>query len=160
MRKGSGKQILLKILYELSTKLIDKEELPAATDRIRAGLLLHGSTSETNFDLVSKLHWSSSEKDGEVVRQGLAALNGNVFVSDILESIWCNDKVKSLILDEYPSLTEGDYEACLFSIWAMTSSSQMFSYLRSVETQDDINIDDWVRVVINAYNKHHDAHED
>ncbi|WP_431689193.1 hypothetical protein [Hahella sp. NBU794] len=147
MRKGSGKQVFNCIIKELSTRLTPNEELPRATDRIRAGMLLHGSTSDESLNLVSKLHWASTEKEGEVIRQGIATINGNVFVADLLDSIWANENIRGMILSEFPHLTQDDYEACLFSIWTIVSSTQMFTQLLSVETDDQIDVDDWVRVV-------------
>ncbi|EDN71945.1 hypothetical protein BGS_1354 [Beggiatoa sp. SS] len=131
MKRGSGKQVVNKILYALSTKLINNKELSLATQKLRAGLLLHGSTSEENFELVSKLVWSSSHHDdtGKVWRQGIALKNGNIFVSDIFETIIENETLKESVMKEYPELSSMDYDAAMFAIWLVISSVQMFTEL-------------------------------
>jgi hypothetical protein len=156
MRKGSGKQVLNKILYDLSTKLINNKELSLATQKLRAGLLLHGSTSEENLELVSKLVWSSSHEDdtGEVWRQGIATKNGNIFVSDLFETIIENETLKESVMKEYPELSSMDYDAGMFAIWLLISSVQMFTELLPVEVDDDIDLDEWVSAVITKINIH------
>jgi hypothetical protein len=57
--KGSGKQVLLRILTELSTRITPEGDLPRATQRLRAGLLLHGSTADDSYERSSQIVWAS-----------------------------------------------------------------------------------------------------
>ncbi len=76
--KGSGKQILGRILAALSTKTTNDKDLSIATQRLRAGLLAHGSTADENYEMAGRLVWSNSKDDeGKVWRQGIALHNGN-----------------------------------------------------------------------------------
>ena len=157
MRNGSGKEILNKIISVLSTIKFEEDELDSATRKIRAGLLLHGSTSEENFDLVSRLVWGSSKENGEVCRQGLATKNGNYFISDIFESIWSNEEIKKSILAEFDGLSEADYEAAAFAMWMIISGSQMFSQLQMLENRGEVNIEEWVDVVMRKFDIHNSS---
>ena len=149
--KGSGKQVLSKILSDLSTTLLSDDELPQATRKLMAGMLVHGSTSADSYDLVSKMGWSSSTRDGEVWRQGVATKEGNVFISDLFESMIELPSVKEAMLREYPDLTPKNYEACINAIWLIISSVQMFSELLPVETKEDLDIDGWVKLRMRHY---------
>jgi hypothetical protein len=164
IKKGSGKQILTLILSELSTKITPDEELSKATDYLRAGLLLHGSTAYETYEKVSKLTWSSSlyekyetedEEEDKVARQGIALANGNIFLSDLFESMIETPMLKEELLKIYPNLEPDDYEAGVFAIWLVLSSVQMFTELLSVEIDSSrIDVDAWVESMMRHYHHH------
>src|SRR5579862_1951005 len=87
--KGSGKQILDRILDNLSTKICSEEEIPAATKQLQAGLLLHGSTADNYFEFAARLAWGSSFYEavfgGGLARQGIVTKVGGIFISDVFE---------------------------------------------------------------------------
>ncbi len=138
---GSGKQMLLKILAQLSTSLTAPADLPDATRKLRAGLLLHGSTAEENYQAVKNVHWASS-LDGEnnVWRQGIATVEGDVFLADIVESLADAPGLKQYVLSEHPHLTETGLEAGLHTLWLIVSAAQMFSQLLELEA-GEIDLD-------------------
>ena len=151
---GSGKQILGRILAELSTKITDDNDMGNATQRLRTGLLVHGSTAEESYEMASRLAWSSSkDKLGSVWRQGIALSHGNYFISDIFEKMTELPELKEWLLSAYPDLDSSDFEACTWAIWLVLSSVQMFEELLSVEVDDvhKIDLEHWVEV----YTKHY-----
>ena len=140
---GSGKEVLLHILSELSTQMRAQDAMPEATRRLRAGLLVHGSTAEESVGHARQLVWGSDETDGEVVRQGIATKSG-VFLSDILESILEMPGLHEHLQDRYPALGYEELEATDWALWLLVSSVQMFSQLVSIEGKGDIDVDAWV----------------
>jgi hypothetical protein len=155
-RKGSGKQVLNHILNELSTRLTPESKLSEATDRLRAGLLLHGSTSDETYESVGRLAWASSkDDDGDINRQGIVIANGNVFISDLFESIIEVPELKHEIMKQYPNLTPDDYEAGIFAIWLVLSSVQTFTNLLPIEIDKSrIDANMWVESMMKHYRNH------
>lgn len=156
LKKGSGKQVLNCILNELSTRLTPEDKLSEASDRLRAGLLLHGSTSDDAYEAVSRLAWASSQADdGDINRQGIAVANGNVFISDLFESIIEVPHLKQEILKQYPNLNPDDYEAGILAIWLVLSSVQTFTNLLPIEIDNlSIDADLWVESMMKHYRNH------
>ena len=136
---GSGKQVLNKILENLSTKLVQSTELSEATGLLRTGLLYRGSTSGDKVEKASLIKWGSDTDDGQVWRQGVSTLS-NIFVADIFEEIWDLPEVKSKVIKKFPMLKEQEYEAAMFAIWAILTSQQMYDEYLPVEC-NPVNID-------------------
>jgi hypothetical protein len=65
--KNSGKQILLSVLSELSTKIVIEECLAYESKKLKAAMLYHLGTSEDTFQLLKSISWVSDEVDGELV---------------------------------------------------------------------------------------------
>lgn len=158
---GSGKQILLKILTQLSTQLTAESELENATRKIRAGLLLHGSTSDENYQCVKNLQWSSSYDEDQVVwRQGIATSDGQIFIADIVESLMDVPNLRDSLLAEYPGLTAKGLDASLQAVWLIVSAVQMYSQLLDVEIDESqIDIEKRVAVMMKHFNHHFNADE-
>jgi len=149
---GSGKQILLRILRDLSGKKIPEEFLEDSTDRIRAGLLLHGSTSEENFEKAKTIRWANSLSDGALERQGLAAQNGKVFLSDFFERMLEMPELQSFMVESYDGFKDSDYEAAVWALWALVSAPQMFSELLDVEAVDsELELEAWIEKMTQKY---------
>jgi hypothetical protein len=151
--KGSGKQILMSVLKELSTRRIPDSKLEKATDRIRAALLWHGSTSEDNFRLARYLQWANAVVDGEVERQGLATNGGSVLLCDFLETMYEMPGLENFMRSSYKGLSKKDYEAALWGLWCLVSATQMFSYYLNVEAKNDaeLELEKWIANMIGKY---------
>jgi hypothetical protein len=152
---GSGKQILLKILSELSTRVLSNEDLEGATRRVRTGLLLHGSTAEESFEHASRIAWTSDrDQAGHIDRQGMALENGEVFIADLYETAFSMPGLRDFVLQEHPKMTEQDYDAFEWILWLLVSGVQMFSQLNPAEASHDIDIDRWVESMMKHYDHH------
>lgn len=163
MRKGSGKQVLNKILYRLSTRITSDDNLENASEELRTGLLLLGTATEEHFELMDRIKWASSfyEKDNkndpdELSKQGIATVEGDVFISDIAETIMDDDIIKNRVMSLYPMLGARDYDAALFTIWLLTISTQMFSQMLSTETDEELGLDEWVSAYTKKMNFYRD----
>jgi len=153
--KGSGKQILLKILSDLSTRVISDAGLDEATCRVRAGLLLHGSTAEESYEKASRIVWATArDRLGELNRQGMALASGPVFISDLCETVFSMPGLKEHVLEEHPQLSEQDYEAFEWVLWLLVSSVQMFASLNAVEMTEEIDVNRWVEDMMRHYRNH------
>lgn len=155
---GSGKQVLSLILADLSTTVTAESELSLATDRLRAGLLLHGSTADETYEIVSRLTWASSlDDEGDVTAQGIAIGNGAVLISDFFEEIMDIPKLKQKMLKRYPELQPDDYEAGILAIWLILSSVQTFTCLLPAEVESSrIDVDGWVKSMMRHYRYYFD----
>lgn len=155
--KGSGKQVLLKILSDLSTQCLPETALARATQTLRAGLLLHGSTSDDNFAAVGAVQWASdADADGKPWRQGIATTDETVFLADIVESLEDVPGLHAHLMALHPGLTPAGLQAALHTLWLIVTATQMFSQLRSVETTTDaLDIDHARQVMM----KHFDAYQ-
>ncbi len=152
--KGSGKEILLSILGDLSTKQLKREELPDATSRLRAGLLLHGSTAEESFESASRVIWASEENNDGVQRQGIALANGMTFITDLYDRVFTHPELKSWVLAGFPDIDEKDYDAFEWTLWLLVSMVQMFPRYIPIERSGAIDIDEWVKMMSRKYKYH------
>ena len=154
MNKGSGRQVLNIILSELSSRVVKKNELNDATRRLKTGLLVRGSTSEENHELISKLAWGESVKDGRLWRQGIVTEKGNIFILDLFESMVESKALETDMLKEFPQLTPESYEASIFAMWLILSSAQMYEQYLAVEVENETEIDikHWVKTCM----RHHE----
>jgi hypothetical protein len=131
----SGKQILLEVLRELSQQRIETSDLETASERIRAGLLLHGSTGGDAWEAVEDVCWSSDYNEaGQVVRQGLALAEEKTFLADLFEETNYPDSIPEHVSRRFPQLTLEKYQRATRFMWLILSSVQWFEELSSVET--------------------------
>lgn len=141
---GSGKQLLVSVLQELSTSKTETQDLPEATAKIRAGLLLHGSTAEEHCELVQKLAWIEKEDaDGDVSIQGIGVKSSGVLLSEVMDTILATPSLKSHVLAQIPSLDASDYDASEHALSLLVTCVQMFAELLPVE-QNNVNVDSWM----------------
>jgi hypothetical protein len=61
-RMPSGKQILLSLLRTYSQLGVEDPAREEATDRLKAGLLLHGSTAEETWAKVERVAWLQADR--------------------------------------------------------------------------------------------------
>ena len=129
----SGKQILLSLLQDCSQRLVEGEELEEVTDRLKAGLLLHGSTPDEMWFHAERVAWISKIEDGEITKQGLGLKDKGIFLSDLFEYIVWNEEIPQQVQKEIPNITQKEYTSAIHIIWCLLSSLQWFSCLSSVE---------------------------
>jgi hypothetical protein len=130
-----GKQILLEVLRELSQQRTDASDLGEASERVGAGLLLHGSTGGAAWEAVDDFSWSSSlNQDGEPTKQGLALTGEKVFLADLFEAVAGTDSVPEHVSREFPHLTPERYRRATHFMWLILSSAQWFEEFSSVES--------------------------
>lgn len=148
---GSGKEVLLTILRDLSTRRIEPRDLAAATRQLRGGLLTHGSTAEESIESAHRLVWASDEDpQGDVRRQGIALARGGHFVSDLYERVFAHPGLREWVVEGFPELEEGDYDAFEWVLWLLVSMVQMFPEYEPIERSGDINVSEWVEVMARA----------
>jgi hypothetical protein len=132
----SGKQILLRVLTELSQGTSPPPTGEEITDRVKAGFLLHGSTADESWPAVERLEWSEGrDKHGEVYRHGITY--EGIFLSDLLEDLITPDEIPAHLAEKYPELSPEGYQEAMGFIWLILSSVQWFSELGSVEEDSD-----------------------
>jgi hypothetical protein len=154
MNSGSGKQVLLRIISDLSTRRVSVDDLSEANELLRTGLLLHGSTSDESYKHASHLVWGGDADDRPDARQGIASKRGNLLIADLFEKIVEMPGLKEAMLSENPELTGDDYEACIWAIWVVLSACQMYAELRPAETSEAIDIDAWKVGIMRHYRNH------
>jgi hypothetical protein len=144
--KGSGNQILMAVLKDLSTRRIPKAELHAATDTIRAALLWHGSSSEGDFRRARALQWASSYERRRLVRQGLAVQEGRVHLLDLFERMLKMPGLEGFTRKAYDGLSKEDYDAALWGLWCLLSVSHMYTESLPVQAADDaeLELEKWI----------------
>lgn len=143
--KGSGKQVLLQILSELSTKVTAEHDLAQATRRLRAGLLLHGSTADESFESASRVSWASKrDEDGVLGQQGIAIGEARVLLVDLFDTVFSMKGLEEHVTSVHPNLDSKDFEALQWMMWLLVSSVQMYSWLVGIEQVDELDVDAWV----------------
>jgi hypothetical protein len=132
----SGKQVLLRVLTELSQGTLPPPTGEEISDRVKAGFLLHGSTASESWPAVERLEWTEGrDREGEVYRHGIAY--EGIFLSDLLEELITPDEVPAHLAAKYPELSPKKYHEAMGFIWLILSSVQWFSELGSVEEGSD-----------------------
>lgn len=64
---------------------------------------------------------------------------------DIFEYMLEKPDLKEYVLERYKDLSSEDYDACVWCIWLLLSSRQMFTQLLKVEVEPgDIDVNRWV----------------
>jgi hypothetical protein len=152
--KGSGKQVLLEIVRGLSTRKLLDDQLADATQQVRAGLLLHGSTAEESFEHMSHLGWVSREDEWGRKRQGIGSGSG-VLLTEFLGQLLGAPNLEAHVRGALPSLSSREYLALEHALWCVVSALQMYEELNSVEMDvDDLDIEGWVANLTAKYEHH------
>lgn len=121
-RKGSGKQILMKILEEISTSDVSVEE---ATRKLRCGLLLHGSTSLDDFSNAKRLSWVEKIDRFGTKTRAIGLEKYDLQVIDVFRELARSGKLTTSILELYPNLDSKSCEAVIWSMWLILSATRM-----------------------------------
>jgi len=135
---ASGKQILLSLLTEYSQKKTEQDQILEITERIKAGLLLHGSTAKFMWPTVEELTWVEKTPnielgDSEVKQQGLGLQNTDLLLSDLFSLITENTEIPENIKEIYPELTSEAYKAGIHSIWSLLKALEWSKTYEDVE---------------------------
>ncbi len=157
--KGSGKQVLLQILYDLSTHAQAEGQLETASRRLRAGLLLHGSTADESYESAARLRWATELDEFGDLLQGVATQSG-VFVSDLLEAMFEMPGLRGHLLQRHPALAPEEIDASEWFIWLIVTAVQFYGSLNAVEVEDGIDINAWVEMILRHYDGHFGGWED
>ena len=126
----SGKEILLRVLSELSQGATPPAISPEISDKVRACFLLHGSTASESWPAVEHIQWSA-END----RQGITY--DGIFLTDLFEDLTFKDGIPSHVANKYPELSPERYQEAMRFIWLILSSVQWFKCLAEVENEAD-----------------------
>lgn len=116
-------------LARLSQVATPKGDLPEASDRFRAALLLHGSTAASAWPTVERVGWISPE-DGI---QGPGLVEGDVPLVDLIRALQDNEEIPQCVQDRLPDLSLRDYRAGLHVIWLLLAQLYYQEGLASVE---------------------------
>lgn len=153
--KGSGKQVLLRILSELSTRVTPEHDLAQATRRLRAGLLIHGSTADESFDCASQVTWASDyDEDGALVQQGIAIGEARVLLVDLFDTVFSMEGLEDHVTRAHPGMGPKEVETLRWMMWLLVSSVQMYAGLVGIEDVDDLDVDAWVENYSQKYDFH------
>lgn len=137
----SGKQILLSLLKDCSQRLVEGAEIEEVTDRLKAGLLLHGSTPDEMWFHVERVAWLSEIEKGEITRQGMGLSDKSVFLSDLFEYIVWDEAIPRKVKEEIPEITQKEYNSATQIMWCLLSSLQWYKCLSSVENEGHLDKD-------------------
>lgn len=142
----SGKQILLAELQRLSQMRLSKEQLLAASERFRAGLLLHGSTADSAWPTAERVAWIE-QKEGI---QGPGLLKENIFLADLVDALKCESNIPTAIKERYPNLSLRSYRAGLHVIWLLLTQLYYQDEFSTVENDGILEKDAAERLVANC----------
>ena len=159
----SGKQILLEVLRDTSQSLTSGSNIEDVAERIRAAMLLHGSTGGEAWNDADDLTWASEcDGEGRVLKQGLALKQGYLFLSGLFETIVEPDDIPTHVSSAHPELTRQQYHRATRFMWLVLSSIQWFEELSSVEGDglDSIQAETIIRSYIKKLNHFREHPED
>lgn len=139
-----GKQILLSLLSEYSQKKTSKQQLGKVIERIKSGLLLHGSTAKFMWPTVEQLTWVEQtpdieQGDDEVKKQGLGLKDTDLLLSDLFGLITENEEIPGNIKEIYPELTKEAYQAGTHIIWSLLKALEWSKTYEDVENSGTLD---------------------
>lgn len=159
---ASGKQILLSLLQEYSQKKMNGEELAEATDRIKAGLLLHGSSAHYMWGLVERFGWLNKneliddeergEIEGNVECQGIGLAKSKILLSDLFSVMLNNETILETVQEAYPEIDKEEYEAAIHIMNLLFAAVEWHPFFESVENNGKLDTEE-KEYLINAYRR-------
>lgn len=132
----SGKQILLSLLSEYSQNKSSADQMENISERLKAALLLHGSTSHEMWNMVEKISWenhSTSEDGHPITNQGLMLKGTDVLLSDFFNLISEDKKTLEHIRTLYPEINRETIASALHMIWLLLKSVEWSKTYEDVE---------------------------
>ncbi|WP_128755249.1 hypothetical protein [Aquimarina sediminis] len=152
---ASGKQILLSLLSEYSQKMTASNQIKKVTERIKSGLLLHGSTANFMWKTVEQLAWVQQAPnielgDNEVKEQGLGLKDANLLLSDLFGLITESEGIPENIKEMYPEITPEAYQAGTHIIWSLLKALEWSKTYEGVENSGQLDINEKERL-LNRY---------
>lgn len=120
---SSGKH-LIDLILGYSQSGIREHDYHAATDRIKAALLIHGSSSHTMWKTVEHLTWiDETARDSTIKRfshpRGVGVRDGDIRLSELLGIMSEDIKLSEQMRADYPGLTQESLDAGLQIIWLL-----------------------------------------
>ncbi|MFC5048409.1 hypothetical protein ACFSTE_13725 [Aquimarina hainanensis] len=155
---ASGKQILLSLLSEYSQKKTTKQQLEKVTNRIKSGLLLHGSTAKFMWPTVEELTWVEQrpdieQGDDEVKKQGLGLRDSELLLSDLFGLITESEEIPENIKEIYPEITNEAYKAGIHIIWSLLKALEWSKTYEDVENSGKLDVSEKERFLKNYERK-------
>ena len=133
----SGKQILSSEIKAFSQASSPSKNLAEASDRLRAGLLLHGSTADSAWPTVERIAWTGDEH-----LQGPALVSNQLFLADIVTALRAANEIPEEVSERYPDLTVRDYQAGLHVIWLLLSQHYYCSDFSQLENGGELDVEE------------------
>lgn len=136
----SGKQILLALLTEHSQNRTVSEDMQTVSERIKAGILLHGSSSNAMWKMVDEVAWIDQLNKTEgrasyLEKQGLGLEQSGLLLSDVFELITAQSGMREDIRTDYPALTPEAFEAGRHMIWLLLRAIEWSAAIEDVEDE-------------------------
>ena len=145
----SGKQILLAELQRLSQTKLTTEQLLEATERFRAGLLLHGSTASSAWPTVERVAWIEQQEG----IQGPGLVKENIYLVDLVNALQDEAGIPAAVKARYPDLSLRAYRAGLHVIWLLLSELYCQEEFSSVENDGVLDKNAAEKLIINHIDK-------
>lgn len=154
----SGKQILLSLLSEYSQKQTSTDELEEVTQRVKAGLLLHGSTSNYMWKATDKVAWVQEtveveQTDAEFNTQGLGLADSGLLLSTLFNLMTQAEDIPEDVKEAYPELTQEAYLAGVHSIWLLLKSLEWSKTYKDVEAGGQLDLSEKERLLTSYQRK-------
>lgn len=140
---GSGKQIFLMILQELSTQVSEPDD---ASERLRAGMLLHGSSSVDSMRLVDRVSWKDkTDADGDQSSQEISLGEGEGrFLTDLFNDVMWDHELEAFVRSRAPHLSSEQWNDFVTVLWMLVSAVTMQRRSLAVEHRSPVDVDGWV----------------
>lgn len=138
----SGKQTLLSLLTEYSQKYSEDSDLDEISDRVKAGLLLHGSSSNSMWKTVEDIAWkshSTHEDNAPITSQGLTLDEAHILLSDFFGLISEDKGLLDHVKQSYPEMSSDAFHSAMHIIWLLLKSVEWSKPHEAVENEKDPN---------------------
>ena len=149
---ASGKQVLIHFLKKYSLQKTKKEDLADASEDIRVGFLLHGSTAKEMWRIVDTIEWGeeTADESDEVISQGLKIKDKNISLPELFDYItWESEhKIPKRVAKRFPELTQYEYYAATRIMGLVLSSIEWSGWLSEVENGgklDFVELDNYLK---------------
>ena len=140
---ASGKQILLHLLRKYSLQKTKNEDLADASEDIRVGFLLHGSTPKEMWYNVDTIEWGEEidEDSNETISQGLKIKGKDISLTELFEYLtWDSDiKIPSKISKRFPELTQSEFYSATRIMSLILTSIEWSNWLSEVENNGEMD---------------------
>ncbi|MEP3890413.1 MAG: hypothetical protein ABJN69_08085 [Hellea sp.] len=138
----SGKQTLLSLLTEYSQRYSETSDLDEISDRVKAGLLLHGSSSNSMWKAVEDITWKShcAREDGlTVTEQGLTLEPSGILLTDLFSVISEDETLINHVRKTYPEISPDAFQSALHIIWLLLGSVEWSKAHEEIESKIDVD---------------------
>lgn len=158
---ASGKQILLSLLTDYSQRQTAPDDLENVSQRVKAGLLLHGSTSNAMWKMVDQMSWVERLNDTEgqpsyLESQGLGLKESGLLLSDLFDLTIAKPDIPKDIEDAYPELTPDAYKAGVHMIGLLLRAMEWSIAMEAVEENGVLDEAEKDRLLSSYLNKLHE----